>query len=150
MIVFDRIPLPGVGGTSCGKHECGGCGLLGAPDVNPWLSVTCSHSHLGWCLFSAQRPALASRQASTWFLEPVDLYVALHTSVCDSNPDLCHRVRADTTAPAHANSFNDATSGGNAGCNDFIGFTAVPGWDPVTGWGSPNFRILSQIVADLP
>ncbi|KAF8148410.1 peptidase S8/S53 domain-containing protein [Crassisporium funariophilum] len=34
--------------------------------------------------------------------------------------------------------FNDITSGGNEGCGT-AGFTAVPGWDPVTGLGTPSF-----------
>lgn len=34
--------------------------------------------------------------------------------------------------------FNDITMGGNKGCGT-PGFTAVPGWDPVTGVGTPNF-----------
>ncbi|PPQ70652.1 LOW QUALITY PROTEIN: hypothetical protein CVT26_010074, partial [Gymnopilus dilepis] len=37
--------------------------------------------------------------------------------------------------------FNDITSGSNPGCNTG-GYTAVPGWDPVTGLGTPNFREL--------
>ena len=28
--------------------------------------------------------------------------------------------------------------GGNQGCGT-AGYTAVPGWDPVTGLGTPNF-----------
>ena len=35
---------------------------------------------------------------------------------------------ADSTAPTTPNAFNDAVSGSNAGCNNFVGFTAVPGW----------------------
>lgn len=53
------------------------------------------------------------------------------------------------TAASTPNSFNDALTGTNVGCNLF-GFTCVPGWDPVTGWGSPNYRILSAIVDALP
>lgn len=34
--------------------------------------------------------------------------------------------------------FNDITMGGNQGCGT-AGYTAVPGWDPVTGLGTPNF-----------
>ncbi|KIJ66022.1 hypothetical protein HYDPIDRAFT_174767 [Hydnomerulius pinastri MD-312] len=37
-----------------------------------------------------------------------------------------------------AGAFNDITMGGNQGCGT-AGFTAVPGWDPVTGLGTPNF-----------
>ncbi|KIJ15541.1 hypothetical protein PAXINDRAFT_99416 [Paxillus involutus ATCC 200175] len=36
------------------------------------------------------------------------------------------------------NTFNDITMGGNQGCGT-AGYTAVPGWDPVTGLGTPNF-----------
>ncbi|ETW78995.1 serine protease S53 [Heterobasidion irregulare TC 32-1] len=37
--------------------------------------------------------------------------------------------------------FNDITSGSNPGCNT-NGFPTAPGWDPVTGFGSPNFNAL--------
>ncbi|EJD07658.1 subtilisin-like protein [Fomitiporia mediterranea MF3/22] len=42
---------------------------------------------------------------------------------------------------------NDITSGSNPGCNT-NGFTAVSGWDPVTGLGTPDFGKLQAIVAD--
>jgi tripeptidyl-peptidase-1 len=45
--------------------------------------------------------------------------------------------------------FNDITSGNNPGCST-AGFYAAPGWDPVTGWGTPNFQKLSAIVKQLP
>ncbi|KAI5366002.1 putative peptidase S53, activation domain, Sedolisin domain, peptidase S8/S53 domain superfamily [Septoria linicola] len=41
-------------------------------------------------------------------------------------------------AYAHPEVFNDVISGGNQGCST-PGFTAVSGWDPVTGLGTPNF-----------
>ncbi|KAJ7636789.1 family S53 protease [Roridomyces roridus] len=37
--------------------------------------------------------------------------------------------------------FTDVTSGINPGCNT-TGFSASPGWDPVTGLGTPNFTSL--------
>ena len=45
--------------------------------------------------------------------------------------------------------FHDIVSGNNAGCGT-NGFTAVPGWDPVTGLGTPNFPALSAIFKSLP
>jgi len=39
---------------------------------------------------------------------------------------------------ANPQMMNDITSGGNQGCGT-PGFTAVSGWDPVTGLGTPNF-----------
>ncbi|KAH8994205.1 subtilisin-like protein [Lactarius akahatsu] len=39
---------------------------------------------------------------------------------------------------------NDITFGSNPGC-DTDGFSAVPGWDPVTGLGTPDFEKLQKI-----
>ncbi|KAH9174031.1 subtilisin-like protein [Lactarius sanguifluus] len=39
---------------------------------------------------------------------------------------------------------NDITSGSNPGCGT-DGFSAVPGWDPVTGLGTPDFEKLQDI-----
>ncbi|KAF8274601.1 peptidase S8/S53 domain-containing protein [Lactarius quietus] len=41
---------------------------------------------------------------------------------------------------------NDITSGTNPGCNT-DGFTAVVGWDPVTGLGTPDFERLFYIIS---
>ncbi|KAA1474154.1 subtilisin-like protein [Dentipellis sp. KUC8613] len=41
---------------------------------------------------------------------------------------------------------NDITSGSNPGCGT-AGFSAVKGWDPVTGLGSPDFGKLQTIVS---
>ena len=43
------------------------------------------------------------------------------------------------------NGFNDVTEGQNG---DFLckGFEATKGWDPVSGWGSPNFGILKGLI----
>ncbi|KAH9024936.1 subtilisin-like protein [Lactarius pseudohatsudake] len=40
---------------------------------------------------------------------------------------------------------NDITSGSNPGC-DTDGFTAIPGWDPVTGLGTPDFSRLLHVL----
>ncbi|KAH9064054.1 subtilisin-like protein [Lactarius vividus] len=44
---------------------------------------------------------------------------------------------------------NDITSGSNPGCNT-DGFSAIVGWDPVTGLGSPDFEHLQYIANMLP
>ncbi|KAH9166721.1 subtilisin-like protein [Lactarius sanguifluus] len=41
--------------------------------------------------------------------------------------------------------FNDITSGSNPGCGT-DGFSAVPGWDPVTGVGTPDFQKLLDLL----
>ena len=52
--------------------------------------------------------------------------------------------------------FRDVTMGGNPGFEnrttgkrDF-GFAAVEGYDPASGWGSPNFPALLREVMQLP
>ncbi|KAH8987779.1 subtilisin-like protein [Lactarius hatsudake] len=46
--------------------------------------------------------------------------------------------------------FNDITYGSNPGC-DTDGFSAVPGWDPVTGLGTPDFqRLLDMLSIPIP
>jgi tripeptidyl-peptidase-1 len=44
---------------------------------------------------------------------------------------------------------NDITKGSNQGCGT-SGFTAVEGWDPVTGLGTPNFPKLLALYLGLP
>lgn len=39
--------------------------------------------------------------------------------------------------------------GTNPGC-DTLGFSAVPGWDPVTGLGTPNFPKMMKYYMSLP
>ncbi|KAI0261846.1 tripeptidyl peptidase A [Gloeopeniophorella convolvens] len=41
--------------------------------------------------------------------------------------------------------FNDITKGNNPGCNT-PGFNATAGWDPITGFGTPDFAKLKDIV----
>ncbi len=52
-----------------------------------------------------------------------------------------------TAGPAGA--FNDVTKGSNPGCRT-QGFPAAKGWDPVTGWGTPNFGLLKDLALQLP
>lgn len=50
---------------------------------------------------------------------------------------------------ANPDAFNDITIGSNPGCHT-PGFNATPGWDPVTGLGTPNFEKLRDVVLALP
>jgi tripeptidyl-peptidase-1 len=49
----------------------------------------------------------------------------------------------------HASAFNDVTTGASAGCLT-DGWPAKPGWDAVTGLGTPNFAKLAKAVEGLP
>jgi len=50
---------------------------------------------------------------------------------------------------ANPSMLNDITNGTNPGCNT-VGFSAVPGWDPVTGLGTPNFPKMLEYYLKLP
>jgi len=53
------------------------------------------------------------------------------------------------TLYANPSAFNDITVGDNPGCGT-SGFSAVSGWDPVTGLGTPNFPKLLAAFMALP
>ncbi|KAI9714044.1 MAG: hypothetical protein M1820_000774 [Bogoriella megaspora] len=48
------------------------------------------------------------------------------------------------TVYANPQAFNDITEGGNQGCGT-PGFDSKPGWDPVTGLGTPNYPKLLEV-----
>ena len=54
---------------------------------------------------------------------------------------------------ANPGAFNDITSGNNSCTEAFccaIGFEAVPGWDPATGFGSVDYaKFLAFLTSDL-
>ena len=56
---------------------------------------------------------------------------------------------AQLYSPFLAHAFNDVTNGTNPGCGT-EGFPAAPGWDPITGLGTPNFPKLLAAFLLLP
>jgi len=53
------------------------------------------------------------------------------------------------TLYAHDYIFNDITEGSNPGCGS-EGFPAAPGWDPVSGLGTPNYEKMKAVFLALP
>lgn len=49
---------------------------------------------------------------------------------------------------AHPEAMNDIVSGNAPACNT-AGFAAVPGWDPITGLGTPDYVKLLKVFMDL-
>jgi len=53
-------------------------------------------------------------------------------------------------SPAYRQAFHDVTTGTNTvdlPGQTITGSQAAPGWDPVTGWGSPNAQALVPLLA---
>ena len=52
--------------------------------------------------------------------------------------------------PQYHQAFHDITTGANTAefpPKTIAGYRAAPGWDPVTGWGSPDARVLVPLLA---
>ena len=52
--------------------------------------------------------------------------------------------------PAYHTAFHDITIGNNTATYNGVtiaGYKAGPGWDPVTGWGTPNAQVLIPLLA---
>ena len=59
-------------------------------------------------------------------------------------------IYAIARSPAYHRAFHDVVTGDNSvfwPTGLFTGYQAGPGWDPVTGWGSPNAHILIPLLA---
>ena len=59
-------------------------------------------------------------------------------------------IYAIARSPAYHQAFHDVVTGDNSvlwPTGVFVGYEAGPGWDPVTGWGSPNAQVLVPLLA---
>jgi hypothetical protein len=76
-----------------------------------------------------------------------DQYTGRHLGF--ANPAL-HRIGRSTY---YHQAFHDVTTGTNtvtSPTQTITGYQAAPGWDPVTGWGSPNAQVLVPLLAATP
>ena len=99
-----------------------------------------------------QRRTYISRQRTRRLAQPCGTLFS-NTSPCPFSGS--HRSsrffpdRSQLYSPWFVGSFNDVKTGSNPGCGT-PGFPTAPGWDPVTGLGTPNFRRLLQNFLWLP
>lgn len=59
-------------------------------------------------------------------------------------------IYAIARSPGYHSAFNDVITGDNSvmwPTGIFTGYAAGPGWDPVTGWGSPDAQALVPLLA---
>jgi subtilase family serine protease len=62
-------------------------------------------------------------------------------------------IYAIAASPAYHQAFHDVVTGDNSVLRPtgvYVGYNARPGWDPVTGWGSPDAEYLVPLLARLP
>ena len=86
--------------------------------------------------------ALADQYAhhSLGFVNPAIYRIARSSSYHKAFHDITTGNNAVTISPATFTGYKGASA-------TFTGYQAAPGWDPVTGWGSPNAQVLVPLLA---
>jgi len=93
------------------------------------------------------RPATGTSAAAPFWAGLVALADQLaHRHLGFINPAIYRIARG----PLYHTAFHDITTGGNTFVlppTTITGYLAGPGWDPVTGWGTPDARVLVPLLA---
>ena len=120
----------------------------GVPDVSADAS---GHVNLGLVLRNGSRSMISnaggtSASAPIWaaLIALADQYAGRHLGFV--NPAIYQIARG----PGYHQAFHDITTGNNAvefPPTTIAGYRAAPGWDPVTGWGSPDAQVLVPLLA---
>ena len=129
-----------------------GISAIGASRAVPDVSADASgHADLAMILRAGGRTMLrdgggTSASAPIWaaLIALADQYAGRRLGFV--NPAIYRIARG----PAYRTAFHDITAGNNAvefPPKTITGYSAGPGWDPVTGWGSPDARILVPLLA---
>jgi subtilase family serine protease len=128
--------VPGIGATR------------GVPDVSadasdrPGVAVVFSNGTQNM----VQSHGGTSASAPIWaaLIALADQYAGRHLGLV--NPAIYQIARS----PRYHQAFHDITTGNNTvrfPPTTVTGYRAAPGWDPVTGWGSPNAQVLIPLLA---
>jgi subtilase family serine protease len=128
--------VPGIGATR------------GVPDVSADAS---GHVDLGMVLRNGSWSMIrngggTSASAPIWaaLIALADQYAGRHLGFV--NPVIYQIARG----PSYHQAFHDITTGNNTvefSPKTIAGYRAAPGWDPVTGWGSPDAQVLVPLLA---
>ena len=120
----------------------------GVPDVSADAS-----DHTGMAIvFSGGGATMIRNSGGTSASAPIwaalialaDQYAGRHLGLV--NPAIYQIARS----PSYHRAFHDATRGNNTvqfPPKTITGYQAAPGWDPVTGWGSPDAQVLIPLLA---
>jgi subtilase family serine protease len=120
----------------------------GVPDVSADAS---GHTGMAIVLSGGGRPMIrnsggTSASAPIWaaLIALADQYAGRHLGLV--NPAIYQIARG----PSYHQAFHDVTTGNNTvqfPPTTITGYQAAPGWDPVTGWGSPDAQVLIPLLA---
>ena len=125
-----------------------GIATRGVPDVSADAS---GHVDLGMVLRNGRWSMIrngggTSASAPIWaaLIALADQYAGRHLGFV--NPVIYQIARG----PSYHQAFHDITTGNNTvefSPKTIAGYRAAPGWDPVTGWGSPDAQVLVPLLA---
>ena len=125
-----------------------GIATRGVPDVSADAS---GHVDLGMVLRNGRWSMIrngggTSASAPIWaaLIALADQYAGRHLGFV--NPVIYQIARG----PSYHQAFHDITTGDNTAefpPKTIAGYRAAPGWDPVTGWGSPDAQVLVPLLA---
>ena len=125
-----------------------GIATRGVPDVSADAS---GHVDLGMVLRNGRWSMIrngggTSASAPIWaaLIALADQYAGRHLGFV--NPAVYQIARG----PSYHQAFHDITTGTNTvefSPKTIAGYRAAPGWDPVTGWGSPDAQVLVPLLA---
>ena len=131
--------VPGIGATR------------GVPDVSADAN---GHTGMAMVLSNDGRTMIrnsggTSASAPIWaaLIALADQYAGRHLGLV--NPAIYQIARG----PGYHQAFHDVTTGNNTvqfPPKTITGYQAAPGWDPVTGWGSPDAQVLIPLLARYP
>jgi subtilase family serine protease len=134
-----------------GVHGIGA--MRGVPDVaadaNPHTGIAVVTSNAsGSYAISGHGGTSASAPIWAGIMALADQYANRHLGFV--NPAIYQIARS----PHYHQAFHDVTAGPNNTAKfphgTITGYRASPGWDPVTGWGSPNAEVLVPLLARYP
>ena len=126
--------------------------MRGVPDVaadanpNPGSGVPVVTSDAG-AGYTISEHGGTSASAPIWagIIALADQYAKRHLGLV--NPAIYRIARS----PQYHQAFHDITNGSRNTAKfphgTITGYRAGPGWDPVTGWGSPNAKVLVPLLA---
>jgi subtilase family serine protease len=145
-VLMSGAPRAGSGGAGSGGAGSGGAGSgRGVPDV----AASADHASGMALAFSdgSLRSAVGTSGSTPLWAGVIALAdSAAGHSLGFVNPALYAIARGS----AYHQAFHDVVTGDNSvvwPTGVFTGYDAGPGWDPVTGWGSPDARYLIPLLA---
>jgi hypothetical protein len=139
----DGIPIPSWQAGVANLSNGGSTTLRNVPDVTAEADTDSYNCDMGTCGFYGGTSAAAPRWAGFMALVNQQAVAAGNPTAGFINP----AIYAIGQGSSYGSDFHDIASGNDNCCGVLNTYYAVPGYDLVTGWGSPNGQNLVDALA---